>query len=204
MMFQIGKAIGTGTGIAMLLTLTLGCSKGSSPNPAPPPPDACLGKNVTVTATSTEASTCANDGSITATGAGSTSFTYSLDGTNFQAAASFTSVKQGTYTVTAKDGAGCRATVQVTVTAKATTKGPLWTAVRNLITSRCALSGCHAGPAPTGGLDFTSDCVVLGAKDNIKLHAVDLGDMPEGGPMLSESDKKKIKDWIAAGGQFAN
>ena len=204
MMIRIGNAIRNGSGIAMLVVAAMGCSKGSSPNPTPPTPDACAGKNVTVTATSTDANSCANDGSITATAAGSTNFSYSIDGRNFQSAASFTTVPQGTYTVTVKDGAGCRATAQVTVASRAATKGPLWTAVRSLITSRCAIPGCHVGNAPTGGLNFSNDCVVLGAQANIKLHAVDLGDMPEGGPMLNEADKKKITDWIAAGGQFAN
>ncbi|MBL0134203.1 MAG: hypothetical protein IPP79_09405 [Chitinophagaceae bacterium] len=70
----------------------------------------------TVIATSTN-STCGNpNGSITATGTGGTTpYQYSIDGVNFQAAAIFTGVSSGTYTITIKDANGCINTTTATV-----------------------------------------------------------------------------------------
>ncbi|TPE42586.1 T9SS type B sorting domain-containing protein [Pontibacter mangrovi] len=70
-----------------------------------------------VAATSVAASCANNDGSITVgtvTG-GTSSYTYSINGTSFQSAASFTGLAAGTYTLTAKDANGCTVTTSVTV-----------------------------------------------------------------------------------------
>ncbi|MEP7166037.1 MAG: T9SS type A sorting domain-containing protein [Ferruginibacter sp.] len=70
-----------------------------------------------VTARYTNSSTCVNDGTIQAndpTG-GVAPFTYSLNGTNFQAGKSFAGLASGTYTLTAKDSKGCLATTSVTI-----------------------------------------------------------------------------------------
>lgn len=77
--------------------------------------DPCAGKTITVTATKKDATLNQSDGSITATATGATSFTYSIDGTNFQTSGSFTKLKAGTYTVTAKSSEGCTGTVQITI-----------------------------------------------------------------------------------------
>lgn len=187
------KAIRYGYGIVLLTVIGFACSKSGDSVSPPPAPDLCAGKNITVTATGTDANPCVNDGTISATGSGGTSLTYSMDGSNFQASGNFNAIAAGSYTITVKDGAGCRATASVVVSTKSITKGPLWTDVRTLITTRCAIPGCHSGSAPQGGFDFTNDCVVLGAKNLIKTHAVDLGDMPFGGPMLSTADKRKSR-----------
>ncbi|WP_181885216.1 gliding motility-associated C-terminal domain-containing protein [Pontibacter diazotrophicus] len=70
-----------------------------------------------VAATSLPASCANNDGTITAgtvTG-GTGSYTYSIDGSNFQSETVFANVASGTYTLTAKDAKGCTVTRQVTV-----------------------------------------------------------------------------------------
>ncbi|HUM46860.1 MAG TPA: T9SS type A sorting domain-containing protein, partial [Chitinophagales bacterium] len=72
------------------------------------------------------AATCGNgNGKITAAASGGTgSFTYSLDGTIFQAGSSFTSLAAGTYTLWVKDGNGCTKNLSVTVP---NLEGPLLT-----------------------------------------------------------------------------
>lgn len=65
----------------------------------------------------------ASTGSITATGSGGSGsgYTYSIDGTAFQAGGTFNGLTAGVYTVTVKDGNGCVNTKQATLT---NTDGP--------------------------------------------------------------------------------
>ncbi len=75
------------------------------------------GVGITGTATSTP-STCAvaPNASITATAtSGVAPYTYSIDGTNFQASNTFNNILSGSYTVTFKDNLGCTGTTTVTV-----------------------------------------------------------------------------------------
>ena len=53
--------------------------------------------------------TCTNDATITVSGVsgGTSPYTYSLDGINFQASNSFTGLTSGTYTITIQDTSGC-------------------------------------------------------------------------------------------------
>ncbi len=85
---------------------------------ADPPVATCATKTIVVTATTTPAAspTVAN-GSITASASGSTGFTFSKDGTTFQASGTFSSLAAGNYTITAKDDAGCTSTKAFVVTA---------------------------------------------------------------------------------------
>ncbi len=59
-----------------------------------------------------------NSGSVTAVGAGGSGapYTYSIDGTTFQASGIFAGLTAGTYTLTAKDAGGCMGQTTVTVT----------------------------------------------------------------------------------------
>ncbi len=61
--------------------------------------------------------TCGNNtGTITATGSGTTApYSYSTDGTNFQASGIFTGLAAGVYTVTVRDASGCKNTKTVTI-----------------------------------------------------------------------------------------
>ncbi|MEL1242899.1 T9SS type A sorting domain-containing protein [Flavobacterium sp. DGU11] len=56
-------------------------------------------------------------GTVTVTAPVGTEYTYSIDGTNFQASATFNGLAAGTYTVTAKNAADCTATSSVTINA---------------------------------------------------------------------------------------
>jgi hypothetical protein len=165
-------------------------------------PNLCAGITIAVTgtpsATSTPCVTPAN-GSLTASATGSTGFTYSINGTTFQSSGSFTGLAAGNYTVTAKDANGCTGTASVTIAAAAA--GPLFIAVKDIMTSNC--SSCHNNTTANGGMNWTVDCNIVLNKERIKVRAVDQGTMPTTGP-LSQANKDKITAWINAGGRFTD
>jgi hypothetical protein len=189
---------------AILFTIQIiGCKKEETPVV-----DACAGKTIIINTTIDSATTVtATDGKITVNASGSTGFTYKLNSTGtYGSATSFLNLTNGTYTVFVKDAAGCEKTKSVVVPSKIIAvnpcdgvAGPKFTAVRNLINTNCI--GCHSGTSPSGGRDWTVDCNVVTNKSIINNRAVVIGDMPQGGPTLSASDKQKITDWINAGGR---
>jgi hypothetical protein len=78
----------------------------------------CAGVTITVTGTVTNpASTIVNNGSIVASAAGSTGFTYRINGGSYQASGNFTNLGVGSYTIDAKDANGCTGTASFTLTA---------------------------------------------------------------------------------------
>ena len=178
------------------------CSKGGDSKPADP----CSGVTITVTGNAVSADAGVSNGSITASATGSAGFTYSLNSGSFQSAATFTNLAAGKYTITAKNSNGCSGTVAVTVVSKdagctGKTPGPLFTAVKAIITTNCAVSGCHNGSqAP----DYRVDCSIVDYADLIKLRAVDQANTGEQMPQpprmaLAQSDRDKISAWITAG-----
>jgi hypothetical protein len=82
----------------------------SAPNP-------CAGVTITVTGTTTNPTTQGGtNGSINATATGGTGpYTYSKDGTNFQASGNFTGLAAGAITITAKDANNCTGTANFTL-----------------------------------------------------------------------------------------
>lgn len=99
---------------------------------------------LTVTGTPTRTSTiCATDGTITASASGGTApYTYSKNGTTFQATGSFTALATGTVTITAKDVNGCTGTTTVTVSGPATVS--FATDIKPIVSSSCGPSqSCH-------------------------------------------------------------
>lgn len=178
------------------------CSK-SSPDPTPPANDACAGRTITVSATSTAAGACGSSGSITVSATGGNGFTYKLNsGGTYQASGIFNSVAPGSYTVFAKDAAGCEGTQAVSVTSSGGAPGAKFNAVKNLLTARCVT--CHTTANAQGGMNWTVDCNIVQFRDRIKVRAVDVGDMPFGGPPLTSQEKAVITEWITAGGQLNN
>lgn len=83
------------------------------------------------------------------------------------------------------------------------TEGPKFLAVKSVISSSCALSGCHVSPTNAGGINFQTNANIVSNKMLIKAMAVDLGTMPPTGP-LQAADKAKITDWINAGGKITD
>lgn len=178
------------------------CSKGGNNKPADP----CTGVTITVTGSAVSADAGSSNGSITAAATGSTGFTYSLNNGTFQSAATFTNLAAGKYTITAKNTNGCSGNVIVTVVSKdagctGKTPGLLFTAVKAIITTNCAVSGCHNGSqAP----DYRVDCTIVDYADLIKLRAVDQANTSEQMPQpprmaLIQSDRDEISAWITAG-----
>lgn len=83
------------------------------------------------------------------------------------------------------------------------TPGPKFLAAKSVISSSCALSGCHVSPSNTGGINFESNASIVANGARIKTRAVDEGTMPPTGP-LSASAKTSIADWISAGGRLTD
>jgi hypothetical protein len=167
----------------------------------------CNGVTITVGGATTSSDPCIASGSITITASGSTNFTYSLNGGAFQASNVFANVAAGNHNITAKDGAGCTGTTQVTVSPGVA--GPLFTAVKGVITANCAIAGCHVNPAPTGGLNFADNCTIVLNKDRIRERAVTSAGTPNQMPpppnaALSQADRDKITQWVVAGGKFTD
>lgn len=164
----------------------------------------CAGFTITVTGTATSATPCVTpaNGSVTVTATGSTGLTYSINGGAFQASNTFSNLAAGNYTVTAKNANGCTGT-SATITVGTATAGPLFSAVRTLLDSRCV--GCHNAGNANGGMNWTVDCNVVNNKDRIKARAVDNNpsSMPPTGP-LPQADKDKITAWINAGGRYTD
>jgi uncharacterized membrane protein len=89
------------------------------------------------------------------------------------------------------------------------TPGPKFTAVKAVLSTTCAVTGCHAGPNPQNGLNYNDDCTIQAQAARIRLRAVDqagtANQMPPP-PMapLSTADRQKITDWVAAGGRVTD
>jgi uncharacterized membrane protein len=85
--------------------------------------------------------------------------------------------------------------------------GSLFTSVKTVLATNCALSGCHAGASPQNGLNFSDNCTIVAQSARIKARAVDHVPSqmpPPPAAPLSDGDKKKITDWIAAGGRLSD
>lgn len=178
------------------------CSKsGGTTTPADP----CAGVTVAVTPAVTATDAGVATGSITVTATGGSGFTYKLNNGAFQASGSFTSLAAGTYIITAKNANGCTGTTTATVVNKTTacsgTPGPLFTAVKAVLTTNCAVTGCHNG---TQSPNYTVDCTIVDYADLIKSRAVDQAGTAQQMPQpprapLAQADRDKITAWIAAG-----
>lgn len=83
------------------------------------------------------------------------------------------------------------------------TAGPKFLAVKSVLSSSCALSGCHVSPSNSGGINFESNASIVSNGSQIKNIAVDLGTMPPTG-QLSAANKAIITDWISAGGRLTD
>jgi hypothetical protein len=93
-----------------------GCT-GSSTFTVSNPPNPCTGITITVTGTVTHPTTVGGtNGAISATAAGSSNYTYSINSGAFQASGNFTNLPAGAYTIIAKDGNGCLGSASFTLT----------------------------------------------------------------------------------------
>lgn len=186
--------------MAILILLLGSCGKEKATNP--PSNNPCDGKTIVVTGTATAAAPCAGNGSITVAATGSTGFTFKVNGNGvYQSNSTFNNLAADTYTIFAKDAAGCEKSTSITISSLGTA-GVLFTKVKTLMTAKC--QSCHNNSIQNGGMNWQVDCNIVANRARIKARAVDIGDMPQGGPSLSQSEKAIITDWINAGGAFTN
>jgi len=165
----------------------------------------CTGVNIVVDKTVTDVLPCgspSNNGAITVNASGSTGFTYSLNGGAYQSGATFSSLGAGPYTISVKDLNGCTGAVSATIATQS--KGPLFTQVRSLISSRCSGSSCHLSGGAGGGYNFDSDCNIINYYSAIQ-SSVTANRMPKSPQsLLSTSEKTTINNWITAGHGYLN
>ncbi|MBY8961241.1 T9SS type A sorting domain-containing protein [Flavobacterium sp. D11R37] len=103
-------------------------------------------------------------GSVTVTAPVGAEYTYSINGTDFQASATFDNLAAGTYTVTVMNTSGCTSTLDVTINAAPATPA---TPVVDVIQPTCAVAGTITVTAPVGaeytysinGTDFQASAV---------------------------------------------
>lgn len=147
------KKLYTLTLLFAVIVFITNCKKSTVDPIIPTPTNPCLSKTIVVTGTTTTSTNAtANNGTITATAAGSTGFTYSTNGTTFQATGNFTGLAVGNYTVTAKDADGCTGTQVFSINSAAcptitTMATPTTTVKCNPNTGTLTLSGA-GGAAP--------------------------------------------------------
>ena len=171
--------------------------------------DQCASRNIVVTGVVTSVVSCATpvaNGSITINATGSTGFTYRLGTSgNYGPTNVFSNLAAGPYTIGVKDNIGCEKSAAVTVTTAPA--GPLFQAVRQIVTSTKCLP-CHNATRADGGVQFsTGDCgiVSLAAKIHNSVNVLLPGNSkympPVGSPQLTASEKQAIRDWFNAGGK---
>jgi hypothetical protein len=191
------------------------CSKGGGgTTPPPPPPNPCAGVTVTVTGTITNATAGQSNGIITASATGGSGFTFNINNGAFQSSATFNNLAAGNHTISAKNSNGCTGSAQFTVTTSGAgactgTAGPLFTAVKSIVQTNCAISGCHDATTAQNSINFSVECTIVEQGPSIKARAVDQAGTgtqmpPPPNPPLTVADRQKITDWIAAGGRFTN
>ncbi len=169
----------------------------------------CTNINITVSTAVVNTTPCitpAANGSITVTAAGSTGYTYNINGGVYQASNVFSSLIAGNYLVGVKDANGCTKTQSTTVGVVAS--GPLFAQVRNLITTRCSGSGCHIGAGNTAaGYNFDTDCniVVKWSQINGATVTYTLKKMPISPQALfTTAEKAIITNWVNAGHKYTD
>jgi len=89
----------------------------------------------------------------------------------------------------------------ITTPTCAGTAGPLFTAMKTLVTAKCV--SCHNNFNSNGGINFSIECNIVINQSRIKIRAVDQGSMPPSGT-LPAADKATITKWINAGGKYTD
>jgi SprB repeat len=169
---------------------------------------ACSGVTITVNTAVVNTTPCvtpAANGSITVTAGGSTGFTYNMNGGAYQAGNVFSNVTAGNHLIGVKDANGCTQTKSTTV--GVVPSGPLFAAVRNLITTRCA-NGCHIGAGNnTAGYNFDADCNIVSKWSQINQTTVTytMKKMPVSPQSLfTAAEKAIITNWVNAGHKYTD
>lgn len=182
---------------AVMSSLLTSCKKS---DPTPAPADPCTGLTITATTSVTSNTPCqAANGTITVSASGSSGYTYSINGGNFQSSNIFTGLNAGTYNIIVKDANGCTSSTQ-TATISNAAAGPNFTNVKNIVTSKCG--NCHLNGGTDGSVNFDNPCNIVAKWDRINVRCVTQGNMPPQG--LTATEKSQITAWINAGHGYTN
>lgn len=108
--------------LAAIIIYTGACGKKDSvPDPIVTTPDPCAGKTININNTISPSAPCNPSGSITVNATGSTGFTYKLNsGGVYQSSPVFNNLSASSYTVFAKDAAGCERSASAVVSSSGT------------------------------------------------------------------------------------
>jgi hypothetical protein len=144
---------------------------------------------------------CQRQGAITVLDPTGPEYQYSLNYGAYQSAPTFERLTPGEYIVVVRSAQNCADTLKVMVNEPA--PGPKFRAVKTLLSQNC--QPCHSGSSPWGGINVTISCDIITHQERIKVRAVDgiPGPMPQGG-LMPAADRKKITDWLEAGGRFSD
>jgi hypothetical protein len=168
----------------------------------------CAGITINVSATTTTATPCTTpaSGVITATATGSSNFMYNINGGAYQTGNIFSNLNAANYVIGAKDANGCVGSTSVTISA--TPKGPTFTAVRNLISTRCSGGGCHMNGGSAAGYNFDADCNLVLYWNQINMCSVTYQltpKMPKSPQALfTTAEKQIITNWVNAGHRYTD
>lgn len=171
----------------------------------------CSGVNIVITTAVVHTTPCITptaNGSITVTAAGSTGFTYNINGGTYQTTNVFANLNAGNFLIGVKDANGCINTQTTTIGVVAS--GPLFAQVKNLIITRCNGSGCHIGSGQNAaGYNFDSDCNIVSKWNAINQTSVIYGNgwtkMPKNPqPLLNATEKAIITNWVNAGHRYTD
>jgi hypothetical protein len=115
----------------------------------------CAGVTVTVSTTLVNPVLGQSNGSITATAAGGTGFTYSLNNGTFQTSGTFSGLAAGTYNITAKSSNGCIGVKQITLVATDPCAGITVTVATTQVNPSLGQSNGSITATASGGSGFT-------------------------------------------------
>jgi hypothetical protein len=125
---------------------------------------------------------------------GNGNFTFSLDGTNFQADPDFAGLAAGEYSAHVKDSEGCATNTSFTLTTGTSFENN----IKAILETNCAIAGCHV--AGTGRPNFTQFAEVKSWAATIKTRTSDKSMPPAGsGKSLTADEIAAIACWVDDG-----
>lgn len=122
-------------------------------------------------------------------------YTFNLNNGSFGSTSTFSNLAPSTYTVTVRDNEGCTFSASATVSRGDT--GVSWSSeIQNIISSNCAVSGCHNGSQSP---NLSTLANVQSQKTNVKARTTSKSMPPSGRTPLSDEQIKKIACWVDDG-----
>lgn len=125
---------------------------------------------------------------------GDAPYEYSLDGTNFVSENQFQELEPSEYTVTVRDKDGCTTETTAVVHSNVSFSNT----ISNIISTNCAVSGCHNGNSALP--NFTDKEVIFARAQGIKNRtSAKTMPPPSSGRSLSEEEIEQIACWVNDG-----